>query len=148
MALVHSFFLSCGRLKYLCPHLPVRLSSAQASWGHRPDRDALSHWNRTLHEDSPRGRGSTIPSGNPSLAFCRGGIAYTHPRRLDSSVKLRGRVELAATGGDRPTAKGTRCGYARNPERFTHARPKHPPQPTAVWINPLILAIATEGNLH
>ena len=26
--------------------------------------------------------------------------------------------------------------YARNPERFTHARPKHPPQPTAVWINP------------
>ena len=26
--------------------------------------------------------------------------------------------------------------YARNPERFTHARPKHPPQPTEVWINP------------
>ena len=26
--------------------------------------------------------------------------------------------------------------YARNPERFTHARPKHPPQPTAVRINP------------
>ena len=26
--------------------------------------------------------------------------------------------------------------YVRNPERFTHARPKHPPQPTAVWINP------------
>jgi putative transposase len=26
--------------------------------------------------------------------------------------------------------------YDRNPERFTHARPKHPPQPTAVWINP------------
>ena len=26
--------------------------------------------------------------------------------------------------------------YARNPERFTHARPKHPPQPTAVWISP------------
>ncbi len=26
--------------------------------------------------------------------------------------------------------------YARNPERFPHARPKHPPQPTAVWINP------------
>jgi hypothetical protein len=43
-------------------------------------------WNRTLHEDSPRGRGSTIPSGNPSLALRRGGIAYTHPRRLDSSV--------------------------------------------------------------
>jgi putative transposase len=41
--------------------------------------------------------------------------------------------------------------YARNPERFTHARPKHPPQPTAVWINPPIPAIstiATEGNLH
>jgi hypothetical protein len=26
--------------------------------------------------------------------------------------------------------------YARNPERFPHARSKHPPQPTAVWINP------------
>jgi len=26
--------------------------------------------------------------------------------------------------------------YARNPERFTHARPMHPPKPTAVWINP------------
>jgi putative transposase len=26
--------------------------------------------------------------------------------------------------------------YARNPERFSRARPKHPPQPTAVWINP------------
>ena len=26
--------------------------------------------------------------------------------------------------------------YARNPERFVRARPKHPPQPTAVWINP------------
>ncbi len=41
--------------------------------------------------------------------------------------------------------------YARNPERFTHARPKHPPQPTAVWINqplPAISAIATERNLH
>jgi putative transposase len=38
--------------------------------------------------------------------------------------------------------------YARNPERFTHARPKHPPQPTAVWINPPLPAIATEPNLH
>lgn len=28
--------------------------------------------------------------------------------------------------------------YARNPERFPHARPKHPLQPTAVWINPPI----------
>jgi len=26
--------------------------------------------------------------------------------------------------------------FERNPERFPHARPKHPPQPTAVWINP------------
>jgi len=26
--------------------------------------------------------------------------------------------------------------YARNPERFPHARPKHPAQPIAVWINP------------
>ena len=26
--------------------------------------------------------------------------------------------------------------YARNPERFVRACPKHPPQPTAVWINP------------
>ena len=38
--------------------------------------------------------------------------------------------------------------YARNPERFTHARPKHPPQPTAVWINPPVPATATERNLH
>jgi len=38
--------------------------------------------------------------------------------------------------------------YDRNPERFTHARPKHPPQPTAVWINPPTQAIATEPNLH
>jgi putative transposase len=38
--------------------------------------------------------------------------------------------------------------YARNPERFPHARPKHPPQPTAVWINPPTPAIATEENLH
>lgn len=26
--------------------------------------------------------------------------------------------------------------YARNPERFVRSRPKHPPQPAAVWINP------------
>jgi putative transposase len=26
--------------------------------------------------------------------------------------------------------------YARYPERFVHHRPQHPPQPTAVWINP------------
>jgi len=40
--------------------------------------------------------------------------------------------------------------YARNPERFTHARPKHPPQPTAVWINPPtpIPAPATEIIRH
>jgi len=38
--------------------------------------------------------------------------------------------------------------YARNPERFTNDRPKHPPQPTAVWINPPVPAIATERNLH
>ena len=37
--------------------------------------------------------------------------------------------------------------YVRNPERFTHAHPIHPPQPTAVWINPPIPA-ATERNLH
>ena len=38
--------------------------------------------------------------------------------------------------------------YARNPERFPHARPKHPPQPTAAWINPPKPANATEPNLH
>jgi putative transposase len=38
--------------------------------------------------------------------------------------------------------------YARNPERFTHARPMHPPQPTAAWINPPTPTTATEGNLH
>jgi putative transposase len=34
--------------------------------------------------------------------------------------------------------------YERNPERFTHAPPKHPPQPAAGWINPPTPAIATE----
>ena len=38
--------------------------------------------------------------------------------------------------------------YDRNPQRFTHARPMHPPQPTAVWINSPIQASATERNLH
>jgi putative transposase len=38
--------------------------------------------------------------------------------------------------------------YARNPERFTHARPKHPPQPTAVWINPPTPTPATEEIRH
>ncbi len=40
--------------------------------------------------------------------------------------------------------------YARNPERFTHAPPKHPPQPTAVWINPPapISTPAKEGIRH
>ena len=37
--------------------------------------------------------------------------------------------------------------YARTPERFTHARPKHPPQPKAAWINPPSKAIATEQKL-
>jgi len=39
---------------------------------------------------------------------------------------------------------------ARNPERFTQARPKHPPQPTAVWINPPrpISTPATDGIRH
>ena len=26
--------------------------------------------------------------------------------------------------------------FARHPERFVRTSPKHPPQPTAVWINP------------
>ena len=38
--------------------------------------------------------------------------------------------------------------YARNPERFVRTCPKHPPQPTAVWINPPAPDIATERNLH
>ena len=38
--------------------------------------------------------------------------------------------------------------YARNPERFTHARPKHPPQPTAAWINPPTPTTATEEIRH
>jgi hypothetical protein len=38
--------------------------------------------------------------------------------------------------------------YARNPERFPHARPVLPPQPTAAWINPPTQAIATQPNLH
>jgi len=36
--------------------------------------------------------------------------------------------------------------YVSNPERFTHARPMHPPQPTAAWINPSTPTIATEEN--
>jgi putative transposase len=38
--------------------------------------------------------------------------------------------------------------YARNPERFPHARPVLPPQPTAAWITPPTQAIATQPNLH
>jgi putative transposase len=38
--------------------------------------------------------------------------------------------------------------YARNPERFVRARPKHPPQPTAVWINPPTPSPATEEIQH
>jgi putative transposase len=38
--------------------------------------------------------------------------------------------------------------YARNPERFTHARPTHPPQPTEVWINPPTQATEAVRNLH
>jgi len=37
--------------------------------------------------------------------------------------------------------------YARNPERFLRIRPKHPPQPTAVWINPPT-STATEDIRH
>ena len=88
MAMVHSLFLSRGCFKYLRPHFPVRLSSAQAPWGHRPDRHAFPDWNRALHEDAPRSRSSTIPSGNPSLALRRGGIAYIDPFRLDSPVAV------------------------------------------------------------
>ena len=38
--------------------------------------------------------------------------------------------------------------YARNPERFVHARPKHPPLPTAVWINPPTPSPATQEIQH
>jgi len=35
--------------------------------------------------------------------------------------------------------------YARNPERCVRIRPKHPPQPTAVWINPPTPRSSKEG---
>jgi hypothetical protein len=38
--------------------------------------------------------------------------------------------------------------YARNLERFVRAHPKHPPQPTAVWINLPIPTPATEEIRH
>src|ERR1019366_2801334 len=38
--------------------------------------------------------------------------------------------------------------YARNLERFVRAHPKHPPQPTAAWINPPIPTPATEEIRH
>ena len=38
--------------------------------------------------------------------------------------------------------------YARNPERFVRAPPKHPPPPTAVWINPPTPSPATEEIQH
>jgi putative transposase len=38
--------------------------------------------------------------------------------------------------------------YARNPERFVRAPPRHPPQPTAVWINPPTPSPATEEIRH
>jgi len=37
--------------------------------------------------------------------------------------------------------------YLRTPERFVRTRPKHPPQPTAVWINPPT-STATEDFRH
>jgi putative transposase len=38
--------------------------------------------------------------------------------------------------------------YTRNPERFVRSRPKHPPQPTAVWINPPCPTTATQELRH
>ena len=38
--------------------------------------------------------------------------------------------------------------YARTPERFVRAHPKHPPQPTSAWINPPIPTPATEKIRH
>jgi len=38
--------------------------------------------------------------------------------------------------------------YVRNPERFVRASPKHPPQPTAVWINPPTPPPATQEIQH
>ena len=38
--------------------------------------------------------------------------------------------------------------YTRNPERFVRSRPKHPPQPTAVWINPPCPTTATQDLQH
>jgi len=38
--------------------------------------------------------------------------------------------------------------YARNPERFVRAPPKHPPLPTAVWINPPTPSPATQEIQH
>src|ERR1019366_9998043 len=88
MALVHSLLLHRGGRHHLRSHLTVRVSSAQAPWGHRPDRHALPDWNRALREDAPRSRSSTIPSGNSSLALRRGGIAGIDPFRLDSPVAV------------------------------------------------------------
>jgi hypothetical protein len=38
--------------------------------------------------------------------------------------------------------------YTRNPERFVRSRPKHRPQPTAVWINPPSPTEATQDLRH
>lgn len=38
--------------------------------------------------------------------------------------------------------------YAHNPERFTHARPTHTPEPSAVWINLPTPTPATEKMRH
>jgi hypothetical protein len=97
MAMVYSLLLSRGCFQYLRPLFPARLSSAQASWKHRPDRHALSDWNGTLYEDSPRCRRSTVPSGNPSMDLRRRRIADAHSRWLDSLVELCERLVLCAT---------------------------------------------------
>ena len=38
--------------------------------------------------------------------------------------------------------------YNRNPERFVHAAPKHPPVPTAVWINPPLTSPSNDDLRH
>ncbi len=68
-----------------------------------------------------------------------GGIALPTPEALHSGMA--GEVI-------RKRRQALNRAYARNPERFVRASPKPLPQPTAVWINPPMPALAAEEKQH
>ena len=74
-------------------------------------------------------------------AYCQDFFPWYNQEHHHSGIALLTPEMLHYGRPGRSSNSDKRCSmqaYARNPERFTHARPKHPPQPTAVWINPPI----------